>query len=454
MNLKHACILVTPLFVAGLTLAADEPAGREPNVRIDASAALINALVQRSIDETEPVNEIIQDTPVCGIGRTLGNVYAELIPDTRHATIDIAMQGVNYSETVGARHTIRIHTFTTTPLQVRRRIVIGETGINLLAGPSSAVACTQLIDVTSTMDMDYLAKCMVRRGFENTRPAAEAESACKTVGHVIRRIDDEINPALATASSTLGRELRAFRQTGLLLEAMRFSTSTSHVHGAFRFATPGRTSPVPMMLSSDFDLAARIHESVATEAAQTEFGGRTFSLTEVSKIYNELTRGLILDARSDADIKLDLEKLAKLAAQLAGKPVIVTLPKRDPLIVTFADQGFTLEGRVESVQQDKTTYAGLRVKVAYRLENRADGVYALRKGPVRVALDKGNPEKKVDAMPAATGVIMETMLTEFMKERIKLAALPMLDPIASRLLAPRAAAANGWFALVWKLRKR
>jgi hypothetical protein len=328
-----------------------------------------------------------------------------------------------------------------------------EYGINLCRGPSGAVACTELLDVCSTADMDYLAKCLVRRGFQNTKPYAEAESAGKTIAHVVDGLDDELRPALTTASAAVGRELRAFHKSGIRLEAMQFSTSATSLQGAFRFATPGRKPPVPVQLPPDIDLAVRLHESVAAEVAQTEFGGRTFPLGEVSNIYNELTRGLILDARSDADAKADLEKLTKLAVELAGKNVAVTLPKKDPLVVKFADQGFTLEGRVASVQQDKTKYAGLRVNVAYRLANRADGVYAIRQGPIRVTLSPADPEKKLEAMPQAIAVVMETLLGDFMKERLKLAPLPVLEPIAARLAPPQAAAGNGWFAVTWKLRK-
>ncbi len=457
MKLAKALLLVLiPGAVSALLLipcAADEPGAKphlQANLLVDASAALINAVVQRPIDRTEPVHEIIQDTPICGIGRTLGTVRAELVPDPHHAAVDLILQACVYSRTVGTRQTILIHTCGTTPLEVRRRVSADDKSIRLFAGPSCAVSTTCLLDVTSTMDMDCLAIRMTRRGFENNKPAAEAESAWKAARRASHRLDEELTPILASASEALGRELLAFRRAGLCLEALEFSTTPAIVQARARFATPGRPQPIPVSLPPDFDLAVRIHESVASEAAQKEFGGRSFPLTGISKVYGDLTRGLILDDRPLAAQKADLKTMEKLLADLAGKAVTINLGK-EPLIVRFAEQGFSLEGHVASIRQDQVDHAGLRFKVAYRLENARDGVHAVRKGPVQFFPEPAQPGQKVAKLPAGDLALLETLFAEFLKERLKLAALPMPEGLSSRLDPPRAYARNGWFALVWKL---
>jgi hypothetical protein len=455
---KAVLFVLTMSSLAALALmpcVADElgdPPRREPNLLVDASAALINAAVQRPVDRTEPVREIIQDTPVHGIGRTVGAVRAELVPDPHRAAIDVILQACVYSQTVGTRNTILIHTCGTTPLEIRRRVVLDDKGIRVFAGPSKAVSNACLLDVTSTMDFDCLAIKMTRRGFEGNRPAAEAESACKAAWRAGARLDEELTPVLASASETVGRELLGIRRAGLTLDAMEFSTTASHVQGRARFAIPGRPQPIPVSLPPDIDLAVRVHESVATEAAQAVFGGRSFPVEGVSKIYDELTLGLILDGRKEADIKADLKMMEKLFADLAGKPVTVTLPKANPLIVKFADQGFSLEANVASIRQGKIDYAGLRAKAAYRLENARDGVHAVRKGPVQFSPEPAQPGQKLAKLTPEFQILLEALLTEFMKERVTLASLPMPEAISTRLDPPRAYARNGWFALVWKLR--
>ena len=252
----------------------------------------------------------------------------------------------------------------------------------------------------------------------------------------------------------LGRQLLGIRRAGLPVDCLEFSTTDAHLQGRAHFATPGRPQPIPVSLPPDIDLALRVHESVATEAAQTVFGGRSFPVAGVSKIYDELTLGLILDGRKAADIKADLKIMEKLFADLAGKPVTVSLPKVNPLIVKFADQGFSLEANVASIRQGKIDYAGLRAKAAYRLENARDGVHAVRKGPVQFSPEPAEPGQKLAKLTPEFQFLLEMLLTEFMKERMTLAALPMPEAVSSRLDPPRAYARNGWFALVWKLAPR
>src|SRR5215212_3714265 len=73
------------------------------NLVIDASGRLIHAVVKRDIDRIEPTHEIIQDTPVHGMSRTIGLVAAELIPDAHRASVDVVFRGLVMSETVGTR---------------------------------------------------------------------------------------------------------------------------------------------------------------------------------------------------------------------------------------------------------------------------------------------------------------------------------------------------------------
>ena len=188
--------------------------------------------------------------------------------------------------------------------------------------------------------------------------AAEAESGRKTAQHVAARLEQEITPILASLSQSIGRELKAFQGADLTLQSLDFRTTATALHASLRFQTP--VNPPPSgALPADTDLGIRVHESLANLEAQRELGGRSFRLDELSKIYNEVTRGLIRDGRKEADVKLGLKKVEKMLADLAGKPVTITLAKQRPLTVAFADQGFIVEARIATVRQEKAVYSGL-----------------------------------------------------------------------------------------------
>ena len=218
-----------------------------------------------------------------------------------------------------------------------------------------------------------------------------------------------------------------------------------------RVATPGNTGPTtaPALLA-DAELGVRIHESLVNAAARAEFGGRAFTLDGISKVYEDLTRGLLRDARKEADQQDGLKRIEKLLGGLAGKPVTITLAKNDPLTLAFTEQGFSVEVHIASIRQDKESLAGLRIKAAYRLENTKIGVLAVRKQPVQFIVEAAHPEKKQAKLPDEALHLQETLFGEVFKERLALAPLPLPEGIAKlQLPAARASARNGWFTLAW-----
>ena len=451
--LKPILTLLLLLTLSNDPSTAGDNLPKKPHLLVDVSAALINAAVQRSVDRTDPVEEEIQDTPVRGMGRTVGTIRAELIPDGRRAAVDLVFQGGVWSRTVGARGTIRIHTVTATPFDVRRRITVDEKGIHAFDGPACAVASTKLLNITSTMDFDRLAMQIAREGYKRRERDAEVEASVKTTRKLVAGLADELSPTLASASQAMGRELLSYRRVGLSLEGLGFNTTPAFLQAALRFDLPARSQPDRILpLPADIDLGMRIHESVANEAAQTELGGHVFELGGVSKLYGEITRGLIRDGRKNADKKGSLQKIEKAIADLAGHPVAVTLAQKDPVTVAFADNGFSVEIRVAKVRQDKVTFAGLRIKAAYRFENLKDGVQAVRSGPIQFFPEKGQPEQKIEALPAPVLLLLEVLAPEVLTDRVILNPLPMPATLTSlRLQPPRAFSGDGWFALTWKL---
>jgi hypothetical protein len=306
------------------------------------------------------------------------------------------------------------------------------------------------------MDFDEWSIRLAREFYRRSERDAQAESSFKTARKLANGMGDELAPTLAAASAALGKEVQSFKRGGLALEGLGFNTTSAFLQARLRFAIPERKQSDRILpLPADIDLGMRIHESAANEAAETEFAGRSFRLDGVSKVYDDLTRGLIRDGRKDSVQKAGLKKIEKALADLAGNPVNITFAKKDPVTVAFADQGFSVEFRIAAVQQEKTAYAGLRVMAAYRFENVASGVQAARIGPIQFFAEKAQPEKKLEALPAQYLFLLETLAAEVATERLILNPLPLPEALARlRLEPPRALAGDGWFALTWKLPAR
>jgi hypothetical protein len=444
--------LVLPLLaLTSIPMIADanEPRPR-PNVLFSASSALLNAAVARPVDETEPVQDVIQDTPVEVVARTVGTVTAELVPAHRQAVIDLTLGACVLSRTVGSRGTIRIHTFTTTPVSVTRRVVVDETGIRVLAGPCHAHSNTELLSIHSTMDMDRLALCMVERGYWRSKDAAEAETSHKTVRRVAERFDNDLTPVLASASQIVGRELATLKRLGFSLDSLRFQTTATNLEASALIA-PASQGPVLRGLMPpalpDADLSVRVHESFFNAVAQAALGNRSFSLDTVAQVYREATRDMLRDARKDVDQAASLKRITGLLSTLAGAEIVITLAKEDPLTVHFGDQEFSIEVHVAMLQQGKERFAGLRHKAVYRLENGKDGVQAVRKKPAQTIADPAQPDMKLAALSKASLLLHQALFAEVFPERLALAPLPA----NLRLGNPQGMARDGWLTLAWKL---
>ncbi len=418
---------------------------KHPNLLIDISAALVNAVVKRSVDKTDDVQEIIQDSPVHGRARTIGAVSPELVPDSRHAVLDVFLRGHVYSRTIATRPHVFLSTTTEIPLEASNRIVIDETGARIFHGRASATATTTLLGVSSRAEPDVIAMRVAGQFFERNRKYAEAESASKTAWRASSELAAELTPALTAASDAL----KTVRKAGLVLEAMKFSTTADSIHANVCLAAPGRTrAGAAPALPAGIDLGVRVHESLLNEAAQALYGGKSFPLDKLNHLYEEVTLGLLIDGRKENGRKDTLKTLEKLLADVLGAATIMTFAEKNPMTVAIVEQGFTIEIQVSSIRQAKLAYAGSKVSASYRLEHSQEGVHLVRKGPVRLVPNAGSD--KIKAAPASFVFAQEMLFAELLKGRLTLAPLPMPAALARlQLSTPRAATRDGWLGVVW-----
>lgn len=458
MKICKLCVLVVSISVIAWASqlasdAQDAKTKRQPNLLVDASSGLINELIAQRVDRTEPTRETILDTPVTGISRTTGFLTAELLPDPSRANIDIVLRGQVYSQSVGKRPHVNVYANTTTPLEVRRRVIIDDKGIRSLRGPMFGDSRMEILDVNSGYDIDWPARRIAREAVYRSQAEAEAESTSKTVCGVADRLAQDLAGPLSDASKGIGAGLTRVKEAGLMLEQIDFNTTGSFLQARLRIATPGQKPPayVPPM-PDDIDLGIRVHDSLVNEAARVVYGGRSFKLEEVSKFYEEVTLGFLRDARKDVDQKDSLKTLEKLLATFAGKPTTITVAKDDPITVAFIDQGFTIDIHVATIQQADVTYAGSRVKATYAFENTRDGVLLVRKGAIR--LTPLEPTGKQQKPTIALVTSQEILFSEVLKQRLILADVPMPDALAKvRLMQPRVGARDGWIGLAWNVRR-
>jgi hypothetical protein len=120
--------------------AITEPPSHLVAVRI--SAETLAGLIDRTIDVTAPVKDVILGTPITGVARIVGQPRVELSPSADKASFNVVVKGTVYSKTLGHsdRATIRGHSithFTAT------KEVTYEPGVGFRSYPPTVAACTE-----------------------------------------------------------------------------------------------------------------------------------------------------------------------------------------------------------------------------------------------------------------------------------------------------------------------
>jgi hypothetical protein len=427
---------------------------------VQASAALINEAVQRSVDRVEPFEDIILETPVCGIHRTQGRVHAELVPDPCRAMLDVVLDGITHSDSVGFRPFFRLHMCTTTPFVVRQRVVLTAHRISAFPGPGIACANSTLLGVTEKDgDQESPLADIAEITFRKKKKEAEAEISAKSVQQTTDRLSMELAPSLYRASRSLSQGLDQLKRRGLKLQALEYSTAPEFIQSRVQVATHRRkgakTAPE---VSAGADLALRIHQSLVNEAGQALVGGKTYPLHELATRVDNFMSAYLREGREDALRRASLKALETLQKALGGKAATITFAKKDPVAVVFTESGFRIEITVAQLGLGGLPFAGGRVQAVYRLERTARGAMTVRQGAVRFLPPASSERsgKKLDPPPAPLRQFQEAMFGQVLKERIARADLTLPAPLSRvGLLAPRNAAIHdGWLVLDWKLKPK
>lgn len=431
---------------------------KPPQLLVDVSALLADAAARQDVDRTEPFEDVIKDTPVAGTRRTVGVVRAEPVPDDYRGAVDFVFSGTTYSCSTGFRHFVMVGTSTVAPFEVRQRLFINSNRLTSVRGPAWARACITLLGaVNRDGEADAIAPALARFGFPQEKEELEAIVSAKTARETAERFEAELNEAVATASREVGRALRFVKETGITIESLNFSSTGDNVQGRLRITAPADAVwSLPPALPAKADLSVRVHESLINGAARSALGGKELRLSEVRGDLDRLIGTFIKDTRKDKDREDALTALNKLFEKLTGAKSRITLAAADPVVLRFADDVVTIEVHIAKMALDGAEFDGLRVRVAYRVENTDGAIVATRVGPIRFVPVDAPKDKKLEAAAVALRLLVEALAAELFPPRERLDDLPLPKELAhiGRLRAARAEARDGWLTLAWRLEPR
>ncbi|MGE0536125.1 MAG: hypothetical protein AB7O68_14185 [Pirellulales bacterium] len=433
----------------------------EPNMVVQASAALFAAGLTEEVDMQEPVREQILGASVSGTGHTVGELQVHPLADPKRALFDAEFLGINRSRTVAAQRSARISSRGYTQLEAHKLLRFTPEGI--VAGCAEATACTdsqtQCVWSTAPCLRGRIVTRVARRRSASSKPQAEQIAAGRAADKLEVRLERRAGEQLAKANSEYWKNVRQpLVARGLFPRLDLLHTTATHVELVGMSAglrQLGAPTPPPAIHQTS-DLVARLHESAVNNLTQGLLAGETIRSEEVESKLGEA--GVKVPAPEESGEEVDEDERPR-----KGKWSI-TFADQGPIEVRFRDNGFriTIRGRrftsqANEFEPERPYNDAMVVWADYRIEQSPDGPRAIRVGDIQAL-----PPDVISGRRPSMGFRETTLVSMLTREnrmgnvlRKELGAEPFELPGrwqgAGELKLHEMHTADGWLSASWQL---
>ena len=362
-----------------------------PNLYGEASAEFVAAGMADSVDDNTAICDEILGTSISGSAHTVGQTTAELSPDSNLGVIDALLFATTYSSTVGSHGPVCIYTTGTTQIGACKRIWINEYGIFSCPAVSNAVTQTCINDIQAKRKI--IERIAWKKAYQQ-KPTAECIASSHAEQRANKRVDDKAAESLDKAQADFMKKFRRpLCDHKLFPEQLRFSTDKQELHvvslqiGSSRLAA---SMPPPSAIKAD--LVLRVHESMVNNFALDSLGGMTVNEDNFQKALNDMFPQPSEEAKGDESQPNPTEGQKPKRLSLRDKmkrdknqpPWTITFATRQPISVTFSDEGFKIIIRGTKFINGDNSCDDMDVTVVYKIEKTDAGFKAVRQGEIQI----------------------------------------------------------------------
>lgn len=424
----------------GLVEAIERHLGQK-NLHVEISAGIVATGIAEPVDDVSEVRDCILGTSIVGTAHTKGQTGVELVPNAEMGVLDTLFFGTATSDNVGYHKPVTIYSNSETSLAARKRLWITDEGLASHPAASNAETTISIHDIQSNKGRRFIEKMAWRRAGKQ-----QSQAECIASSHAEQRLNERIDSQAAESLDQANKQYvekykQPFTERKLFPQTLRFSTTPQALSlvglqaGGGKLAAP--SLPPPVVEGADMSL--RLHESAINNLSFDALAGRT--------VYEEKMQAAVTDA---------LGKLPeKMKGDEDGKPWAITFAPRQPISVTFADDGFkvTLRG-VNFAKGDEDHPVAMNISAAYKIEKSAKGFRVVRQGEIEVFPPDFKPDsgQQLDARRQVIRKLLERRFakvfeSEFLGEGLE---LPGKWKTAGKLTPIQVVCRDGWLVIAWK----
>ena len=414
-----------------------------PNLYMSVDESLLSSAVDRVVDRTSPVNEVVLGTPVRGTGHTSGTVFLDFLPSSQRAVTQLSFQATNLANTRSTKGPVTVCSEGLTELSAQKRIYIDDERV--WADPTIASASTQTrltgIGIKSRFGKNFIRRVASKK-VSQLKPKIEAISERRAQERVRREFESETAEAIGQASQDYEHKFRRpLKARGWYPELLRMSTTNEELTVVGRKALRDQIAAFtdPPKADNDTILSVRVHETLVNNASEITLAGRTITQEFVEEQLKERDGELPESLTSDPD----------------QPPWSITFAKRKPVEINSKDGSFKLTIRGSRYTSGDRSFPAMDIWVAYKIESVADKVRLVRDGEVQIYPPGFVPggDKKLSVSETSLRRILQKRFGKVFKEIVDIEPLELPDQLAAAGPLPMEqleARKDGWMAIGWR----
>lgn len=412
----------------------------QPNIFVMASEDVIGAGIGREVDEVEPVNEVVYGTSIVGTAQVNGDVSFDLVPSKKDLTFDILMAATAQTSNVGYRGRVAVYSSGMSDINANARLSFDFA--KLVAGTADATVASSSTITGVAANCKAVRKIAWNQAQKQSPVVTEIMSG-RSATRVARRFDAEVSEIVAKANRDYNKKVKAplERREAFPRELKVASTEKHLTLSAMQVASSQVAAPAsPPQLDGKFDLAVRVHESLAANVGETAIGGQTLTDEKLVEILEEQGQDV------PEELKITSDK----------DPWSITFSPRRPVRVKF--DANTIRVAIRGIRFTRGDQAPLQraieISAVYQIKEGDTGIHLVRDGDVEVDFYKGMFQLKMESL-GIREVTYKTFVRkkfaamfkdEFVGEGLK---LPGNWEKAGLLTVQRFDAEDGWLVAAW-----
>jgi hypothetical protein len=429
-----------------------------PNLLVIASKQLVTSSVRDTVEASEPLRECILGTSIHGNSRLTGKVDLVLIPSDERAAFDITLAGDAVSNTVGYNRSVSIYSTGYTNVNASKRVYFDSAGVT--SEWARATASTRSV-ISSIAAKCNLVRKIAWKQVNQKKRQAERIGAGKAASRVAGRVDGKAGEMLDEAETSYQEKFRApLVRRESFPELFDFKTTDAQLlvqllrAGSYQLAAPG---PAPE-LQGEFDLGARVHESIAGNFSESIIGGVMLTDERIVEMYKEA----------------EMEVPADLTITDDSEPWGITFAQSQPISAEFANGGVKISVLVRNLHQgegyapvalllrdeatEKNYRPDIRISREYDLTMPNDGgLQLVAKGDLKIEFIElsGEPTQNYGARHAAAVGLLLKKFSAMLKPKLPEEVTDGIEfkgrwERVGKLKARLATATDGWLSIGWE----